>query len=195
MNKYLRLLIQLLPTGLAWNKSKDSNLRKLLDKMSQEFLRIEERIKTFIEEMDPRTTFELLTDWESMLGLPDKCSGNVDDLTLSQRRGQIVQKLNDRGSLSESYLEQIAADLGYDVDVDVYAAQKFQVGKSRIGDPLTNSPWAWVIVVRIPADSITKFRTGQSTIGEPLRFVDNDILRCTLLKRKPAHGDIFFIFE
>jgi|GEM_PF-2742733 len=70
---YLALCQNLLPSGPAWPRESDAFVTRLLDAWAQELARIDARVDALIEEADPRTTSELLDDWEREYGLPDEC--------------------------------------------------------------------------------------------------------------------------
>ena len=70
--QYAEVLAQLAPPGVAFNSDPESNIAKLLAGMGDEFDRVYARIQDLIDESDPRTTFELLAEWESAYGLPEK---------------------------------------------------------------------------------------------------------------------------
>lgn len=71
---YAAALEQMLPPGDALPRG-DSFLRDLLDALAQEFARVESAALNLFDELDPRTTLQLLPDWERVLGLPDDCTG------------------------------------------------------------------------------------------------------------------------
>jgi uncharacterized protein YmfQ (DUF2313 family) len=70
---YRALCQNLLPSGPAWSREPDAFTTRLLDAWAQELARIDARVDALIEEADPRTTTELLPDWERNYGLPDEC--------------------------------------------------------------------------------------------------------------------------
>lgn len=178
------------PRGVAWNFDKQSKIGLLVDALSIEFCRVQERLNQFLIEIDPRQTSELLTDWEASLGLPDECS----DLgaTVEERRNQVVQKLTNTGGSSAAYYESIAANLGFDVTVSDF--QRFQAGLSQAGDPITNEDWDYYFQVATPAEVNTTFRAGISTAGDKLVTLGNKTLECTFQKLKPAHTEVLFVF-
>jgi uncharacterized protein YmfQ (DUF2313 family) len=71
---YLQQLQALLPRGLAWPRAVDAHLTKLLSAFSLEFARVDQRVDDLLDEADPRSTLELLPEWERMAGLPDPCA-------------------------------------------------------------------------------------------------------------------------
>ena len=91
--RYKRLIKKLFPTGWAWRINEGGRFDALVGGLAQEPCRIEERGFKFLDEMDPNTTFELLEDWERLLGIPDECTPEGSDPTLSERRLRVLQKL------------------------------------------------------------------------------------------------------
>lgn len=208
--KYASLLKRLLPEGRAWEQIK---LSALWEGLAGEFCRIEQRAKDLLyREFDPLQAEELLDDWMDLVGIPDECTSI--DLTEDELRRQVVQKLATLGGISAKYFEEVASFLGFE-DIDVFNYVPFTVGRSRVGDPLTNdSPprdvfrvgthtvgqrlktpgWVHYFGVRVPIAEFTYFRVGLSRVGEPLVDFGNRLMECTLTKIKPAESGIFFTF-
>lgn len=162
--------------------------------MSVEFCRVDERARKLFEEVDPSTTFELLEDWERLLGLPDECD-LVGSQSLQDRRTRVIQVLTTRGGQNEQFYKDLAANFGFDVDIiSVQDQPPFLAGSSKAGDRLTNGDWAYTFVVEAPAEFLTYFRAGQSTAGDRLVDIGNDTLKCLMEKHKPAHTIVLFNF-
>lgn len=195
-DKYSKILRRLMPQGWAWISVNDPNsiTYKLLYSLSAEFCRIDERAKELINEVDPNTTFELLEDWERLLGLPDECDG-TEDKSIQERRARVIQVLTTRGGQNEDFYKRLASNFGFDIDVISASDQPpFTVGKSRVGDKLTNGDWKFAFVIEAPAEFLTRFRVGQSTTGDRLVTVGNNTLKCLMEKYKPAHAVVLFNF-
>lgn len=190
--RYEVLIKRLFPTGWAWNFG--PIFRQLISALAYEPTRLEERALDFLNEVDPYTTFEMLDNWERMLGIPDECTPDGDP-SLYERRVRIIQKLTTGGGQSIPFFELIAQQLGYDVDIiDVENFQDFRAGYGRAGDPLSNNSggWAYAFQVKAPADLVRYFRAGQSTAGERLVLFSNDTLECVIRKFAPAHVTVLF---
>ncbi len=208
LEKYKRLLVQLLPPGRLWQPRAQPTFDKLLESTAQELCRVDGRVKDMKREIDPTVTSELLPDWERFLALPDECT--PDNLTPDERRQQLVQKLTNVGGLSASFFEFIGAQLGFDIDVE--NCVNFIAGRARAGDPLCNyfdrhfvagsvagtqlavSGWRYFFLVTMPADATQHFVAG-STAGEPLVLFSNPLIECTIRKLKPAHAGVSFRFK
>jgi len=188
---YLEQLKTLLPPGQAFPREAGTTLHDLLDGMSIELARVDGRGEALPIEANPASTNELLSDWERVAGLPDKCSGVLEE-TLQGRKNALLAKLTSTGGQSAAYFIEIAAALGYTVTIETF--KPFRVGRSRVGDLLTNGPWAFTWLIRAPEVSVTSFRVGQSAVGERLRTWGNDSLECKINQLKPAHTVALFAY-
>lgn len=104
---------QLLPQGLAWNFKPGGVAKQLFRALGLEFSRIERRVRELIEEADPRTTQELLADWERVAGLPAICEGGDAPTTIEGRQAALHTKLTARPSGNAPFFLGIAESLGY----------------------------------------------------------------------------------
>lgn len=198
VKKYESLLKKLFPRGVAWRIQKGSIFEKFIQSLAVEHCRVEDEGYRLIKEVFPDTTFELLPDWERLLGIPDECTPDPDNLgSLSERRSRVLQKLTAQGGQNAAFYILLAQQLGYDIDViDVIDFDSFKVGQSRVGDRLTNGPdWAFTWAVVAPATLTRFFRTGKSTVGERLVLVENETLECVIRKFSPAHTKVLFFFD
>lgn len=206
--KYKQLIVDLLPRGRLWDVLNQPLLSALLESLAVELARIDDRVGDALREADPRQSVELLEDWERLVGLPDECS--PENPTIEERRAQVLQRLTSVGGLSAAYYEFLTAQLGYPSTVT--KPLPFRVGRSRVGDALTNDfdvsftvgmrvgealrnvGWLFYFNVEVPATAATVFRVGHSTVGEPLRDFSNELIECTIKKLKPAHAGVTFTF-
>lgn len=186
---YRRQMQALLPRGAAWPRAIGTTLTRFLDGAAEEFARIAARVRALFEEADPRTTTELLADWERVADLPDNCSGTLRD-TLQGRRMDLVAKLTSTGGASRAYFIAVAATLGYEITIDEF--DTFRVGESAVGDGLHGDAWAYTWRVNTPETTVTYFRAGLSSVGEPLARWGNAALECKLRQLKPAHTILQF---
>jgi uncharacterized protein YmfQ (DUF2313 family) len=135
---YLTTLQALLPPGAAWSRSPDAELTKLLDALAVEFERIDQRALDLVAESDPATADELLGDWERVLGIVDP--GAVP--SLADRRARAHGTFIARGGQTPSFFVQLAATWGYEIEISLY--DPFTVGRSTVGQALTNEQWLFV---------------------------------------------------
>lgn len=169
---FLRILQDLLPPGLIWTRDPERRLTRLLQGLSDELVRVQNRAAAMMEEADPATTTAagLLPDWERVLGLPEFGYYPVSE---SDRRAVLTGKLAAQGGSSEDYFERVAAAMG---------------ATAAVTD--TTMPFVWS--VSIP-DHITRFRAGDRA-GNPVVTFDELAVRIRLAfeKYKPRHTAIWW---
>ena len=180
----------LLPPGRALDDGGSGTLTELLDALAQEYGRVDDSADSLVDEADPRTTYELLSDWERIAGLPDPCVGTPG--TIEQRRDALVQRLTSRGGQSPAYFIALAQSLGYTVTITEY--QPPYVGQSVVGDALTYGDWVFAFTVNAPQTTINNATASNAGAGEPLRAWGNQALECTIRRRKPAHTTVLFAY-
>ncbi len=209
LQKYKQLLIDLLPLGRMWDVKNQPELAKLLEATAVEFCRVDDRSQAALREVDPRITLELLDDWERLLALPDECT--PDDINDIERRTQILQKYTNVGGISATFYEFLTAQLGFPSTVTNFVP--FQVGRARVGDPLSNDfsvpftvggsvvgepllneGWMFYFNVEMPITAAEVFEVGD-TVGTPLREFSNSLIECTIRRLKPAHAGVTFTFK
>lgn len=189
---YLANLQALLPQGFAWPRQADAALTKLLLAWADELARIDGRAADLVEEADPRTTTELLADWERVAGLPDSCvvAYGVTQ-TAAQRRDALVAKLTTIGGQSAAYYIALAARLGYTITITEH--KTFTV-RSKVNDPINDLPWRFTFTVNAPLNTVRRF-TVRSAVNEPLAAWGNELLECVISRLKPAHTHVLFAYQ
>lgn len=188
-DQYKQLLKSLLPPGEAFPRDVGTDLDTLLAALAEEWARIEARSENLIIDGLPITANELLSDWERVAGLPDKCSGELEQ-TIQGRRNALVAKLSSTGGQSVAYFIEVARNLGYVIEIEEF--RPFRAGLSAAGDSLTNGDWAYTFKIEAPETTIIEFRAGMSAAGEPLRSWGNSALECKINQLKPAHTNAIF---
>lgn len=159
---YARQLKELLPPGLVWLLGVDSVISKTLHAIATEFARIDARGLDLLEEADPRTTDELLEDWERVLGLPDGCVPTLPALD-SDRRFAIAQKLTTRGGQSRAFFVASALSLGFTSTIEEFWDLPLRVG-FRCGDRCYGIEWVHVWQM----DTINAAALGVTFILKPV---------------------------
>lgn len=196
-----------MPTGPAWPRDPASVLMRLILGLAGPWADIDALISDFIEtESDPRSTLQMLPDWERALGLPDPCIAEAQ--TLTDRRKAIVTKLTAEGGQSKAFFIQVAASLGYAIRIREYSP--FMAGISRAGDTRSVAPadptdiyprWSvgppemrfyWTVFVL--GAKLRWFRAGSGRAGvDPMLLIGLATdLECVLRRWKPAHTEVIF---
>ena len=101
---YLRAFQALMPRGRVWPRDQDAIQTQVLSGLTQIYSRQTGRSNYLLADSFPGTTYELLPEWESTLGLPDPCAG--ESPTVQQRRAQVVARLASGGGQSGLYLDR-----------------------------------------------------------------------------------------
>lgn len=101
---------ELLPRGLAWDQEDPVRLA-LVAANCTELSRVDLRADALLRELDPQTTFALIDDWETELGLPDCAKPE----TLEARRAAVLAKLLAQGGHDQGpgWWSDLLAKLGY----------------------------------------------------------------------------------
>lgn len=191
-DSYRKQLQGLLPRGLAWPRDMMAGLTSILQAIADELARVDRRGDDLMREANPRTTVEMLPDWERAFGLPDPCITTSDEMTQAERRNILMARITGIGGQSREYFIGVAADLGYVISIDEF--RPFRAGISVAGDPLTNGDWVFTWRVNAPPVTIIPFLAGAGAAGEPLRTWGNEQLECTLSRLKPAHTILQFAY-
>lgn len=112
------VLAAYLPEGRIYESKNvtTSNFHKLLKSFSQEYTRIQSKINELSVEYDMRETYELIEEWEKVLGIPDECF-SIDGLDIKQRRLQCIVKFAQMNIQTEDDFIQLAKTLGYKIEI------------------------------------------------------------------------------
>lgn len=208
-----------LPLGEIWSRALDSPLVRTVRGLMSVVARWAERAGRFLlVEAFPPVAFDLLPDWERVLGLPEPCFPVAQ--TLEERRAAVLEKLQRRpGGQSRAYYTDIARRLGYHEDAPSPSAVPLEVpcevgrinqvrirefrpvmcgltecGSSiwRLAPPEMRFTW----VVTVPGERLTWWRFGEMHCGtDPhLSIRRAEDLECILHKFKPAHTQLIFSY-
>lgn len=188
---YRDQLRRLLPPGLIWPDSR-SNLSSLFLALAPALSNVHNRLLELIEEVDPRTSTELVDEWIRALGLPDPCLELPP--TLQERRDLIVEKLASGGGQDRQFYIDLATRLGYAITITEF--KPFECNKGVCGDQVggqDSDRFYWRVTVADPR--ITWFRAGESRIGDRLGLIARaEDLECILEFAKPAHSRLIFSY-
>lgn len=184
---YVRMLKGLLPRGEAWSSPEGSVFYKLFQAVADEMLRIDTAISGAMDEADPNTSVQVLSEWERVVGLPDPCSAIRS--TLAERRDEVVTRLSTRGGQSRKFFIDLAESLGYTITIQEF--DRFVAG-SDAGDRLYNKDWifAWKIIA--PSNQGNVFRAGSGLAGDRLSFTTDNSFECLITRHQPAHTILMF---
>ncbi|OPY15601.1 MAG: hypothetical protein A4E66_00005 [Syntrophus sp. PtaB.Bin001] len=182
---YLNAFLQLLPPGWVYPRSLSGTLADTLKALADELGRVDARVDDLLDEADPRTTLEMLTDWEDVCGLaPDS------DSLLYSRRNAVVRQLRYRGGQSRAYFIALAASLGYSITITEFRPYTCI---TPIDQGIYNEECRFVWQVNAPETTIIE-ATCESPCNEPLRSWGNEVLESAISYLKPAHTTVIFSY-
>ncbi|CAB3742479.1 hypothetical protein LMG24238_06888 [Paraburkholderia sediminicola] len=186
---YLQALQTHLPRGRVWPRDPDAIQTAVLSGFTPCFAALTTRANYLLVDAFPPSTFELLPEWESTLGLPDPCAGEAP--TTQQRVAQVVARLTATGGQSIAYFTAVAAALGYAITITQFVPSRF--GKN-FGTLFGGTAWAFAWQVNAPTFTIAGLQFGGS-FGTPFASWGNNVLQCELQRFAPAHTTVLFSYS
>lgn len=181
------MVAALFPKGLIWSRRPEGRVWQYSAAVGLTFVRLRERCLDLLDEADPRTATELLSDWEAALE-PYDCV--PQPAALADRRVATAAKLAAYGGQSAAYLEGVAAAAGY--DVAVRKPHPWRVDASPVDAPVLGPAWIWAFEVVTSLGTPTPWRCGTHGVDEPLADHAPTPLACLVEQLKPAHGTAHF---
>ena len=187
---YLLKLQQLLPPG-DLTRDPEAVLTALLSAIGTILSGVDASVEGLYDEADPRTTNQLLADWEAMCGLPDPAVGGAQQ-SLVERRAWLMMRLTSIGGQSRAYFIGLAARLGVAITITEY--QPWGCGYGMTGrDQLSGDGSLWLLwQVNMQNPIVYYFQVGQSQLGDPLGYVRTGVIEALFARWKPAHTTLIF---
>lgn len=176
-----------MPNGLLWSGkyNEQNELKKMLNGFGSECARGELALVELFTQRDINLTEQLISEWESAVGIPDDCF--TTDKSLEVRRGQVIIKLAYSPQIIIEF-EELARLLGYN-DVIVR-----NLGSNRF--PRYNVPFCpatgteCLFTVEVIGTGVTP-RNPPYDVPFPL-FSDSTLIQCVFDKFKPAN--VLFVY-
>jgi len=206
---YAQAFLKLLPHGQAWPKRPLSTLNMTVSGLCDYWGFVDGRAADLLEtESDPRTTVELLPDWERNWGLPDPCF--PDAKSIAERQKMLVLIMTMLGGQSRDWFKYISALTGHQITIAEWAP--FMVGVSEVGDTRyeydNTGLYRWYLgppenryywYVNSDDAVLEWFRVGtpysQCGVHPHLKIVTPSPVNCILDRFKPAHTQIVFDYS
>lgn len=187
---FLRAFQGLLPRGRVWPRDADAVQTDVLSGLSPVYARQTARANYLLVDSFPSTTYELLPEWESTLGLPDPCAGTSP--TIQQRQAQVVARFVGGGGPSIPSLATFANNLGYTVTITQYTQAR--AGMLKAGDPCCGYDWNFTWKITAPLNTVVRAVAGAMAAGDPLAAWGNQVLECEFRAVMPAHTIPIFAY-
>lgn len=189
----VKSVADLLPNGPVFQAKniEDSNLRTFLKGVSEELCRAEEYINLIAQQYDIEKTEDFIKEFESSFGIPDDCF-TVDGKTLEERRKQIIAKIRMNGITTRQQFIDLAAYLGFDVEIrggayyDVFPL-KFPI---HFSESAKKSRFTMIVIFKdiMPKDVFP--------LPFPINFSSgsSNVIRCIFDKLRPANVRIIYVY-
>jgi len=212
---YAASMSRLMPWGLAWPRDVKAALMKAVNGLAQIWGYVDGRAADFLErEADPRSTFEMLPDWERNWGLPDPCWSEA--FTIGDRQKFLVQRMTIEGGQSRQFFIDSEQANGHTIHIKEF--RPFMVGIDAVGDnrryyldsnrnlQITDYPYMvgppenrFYWTAHVDKAKLTWFRCGggggQCGVDPHLRIGLASDLDCLLNRWKPAHTIVIFDYS
>lgn len=182
-------LKKLLPYGPAWDTEESLLADKMVEAWAQEYARIHADIERLVEEADPRTTLELLSDYERIFGLPTDCMVGIDQ-TIQQRRNALIAQMVSVGGQSRAYFTALAAAAGYTISITEFSPHTFL---ADFAYPFYGTDWAYAWQVNGVSFGVVIYFFFNGGFNEPFASWDANLLTCLINRFKPAHTVVLYI--
>jgi len=195
VSSYLQQLQALLPLGLAWPRTPGAILTKLLSGFAVMFAEVHTRAENLLDEIDPRTTRELLPDWERVAALPDSCITVLElDQSIEQRRLALHGKLTAVGGASPAFFIDMAARFGY---AGATVEHRFapMTCNSTCNAALNSEADRSVWILHLPDNGGDLKMTCNSACDSPLATWGDKAIECRMLEIAPAHTTVLFAYS
>lgn len=191
VSDYDQLLRKLLPPGMALDADSQPEAADLVYKTAVELDAAAALDLSLFEEIDPRVSTMLLSEWEASLGLPDKCS--VGAQTLKERQQNAYAKIVSSGGARRPRYLAILRALGY---------QNVHIDRSRLwtcempcDQPVFDDPeWRFVWRVDLGVDTNITEWTCQDPCDQNLRTWGDTFAECVILRENSITSKVLFSY-
>lgn len=117
LEEWIRTARTVLPAGRLFDLDPGTDMRAYLTPILELFRARETRTAAAVAELDPARTTEMLAEWEHEYGLPEAC-GRGGALTETERRENLLEKINRVGSANLLDIQRLVALHGIAVQID-----------------------------------------------------------------------------
>lgn len=188
---YQQQLVSLLPRGAAWQFDAGTQLSVFTEAMAVELVRVDGRAADMLKESLPHQTYEMISEWEEVAGLPDLCTGTVVDLAARQKA--LVAKLTATGGQSIAYFLQILGGSGYQ-DATI-TEPKPMLCTDLCDEQLWDEKSVFTWIINIP-EAVEM--TGMTVQDGCQSFLENygiPAIECVINRIKPSHTFVLFNYQ
>lgn len=185
---FIAALQQLMPPGIALNPQ-STEVADLLQKTADEFDAYSLLEAALFAEVDPRVAVLLLLEYETSLGLPDRCSTGVQ--SISERQMAVYNKMLDTGGARRTRYLAMLARLGQE-DAAIERFGLYTCESTCETPVFSDTEWLFTWAVTLKDNVVVTAATCQSHCEEPLNIWGNTMIECVLDREKPAYSILIF---
>jgi uncharacterized protein YmfQ (DUF2313 family) len=187
MSRHADLLKLLLPP-VAYDKAAPA-LSAEIEAEGQRLDEFEDAATALLDEIDPRTTTNLLPEWERVYGLPDECRGAAD--TVADRRARLAAKVAETGGLSRAYFISIATALGYQgVTIDAFKPTTCEM---PCDGAFRDESWRFALRMNVPGQqNVHRYFSAAAGCDEPVDSYKQGPLECLIAKLQAPEVVVLF---
>ncbi len=188
VEQWTNSIVAQLPRGVLWQRETSLDLYKYAAGYAPRLEAAEISAEGLLLEMRPETTVQMLQEWEEYLGLPE-C--NTGKQTFESRRDAVTEKYYRKGGLQTWNIEKLAADLGFDIEVQEIFPHHCLRGCDY---PLYEEKYRHIL--RVSVKGINQaYATCLDDCLTPLVSETAAILECTLNKFKMGGKYYEYVYE
>ena len=184
------LLAAHLPLGGVFDAAREdgTNFRSLIEGLGTEYFREEENVFDVCQEMDPRITNDLLSEWERSVSIPDDCFSTAEDI--DRRREAVLLKLGGFRVQTAQDFVNLAALLGQNIEIEagaVSGAYPMTYPASYLGGA---KGARFTMIVHFPDAENTKYPQPY-----PVPYgVATGLVECIIQHAAPANVTVIFSY-
>jgi uncharacterized protein YmfQ (DUF2313 family) len=182
-------LLAIGPQGDGMPTTPDTNYAAMLTPLANELSLVEAAMLSFMQEINPRTAVNLLSDYERVLG-PDPYGRDTGTLTLQQRQALAYTRWTGKFGARAADFIALAASFGVAISIQQYSVSSVAQG---IGDYLTTAPTQYAWVVTLPTPVLTLAGIG-SEIGDYFDSFPPSLVQPVIQARAPAQTSPYFSY-
>jgi hypothetical protein len=185
LDQTVRQLSEHMPQGQLWEAKAvaGTNLNNLMYGVAKPFNITQELIEKLKDELNINTTVDLISEWETSVGLPDDCDGISDNI--EQRRTAVIQRFRKVPIVTIDDLQDYVDAKFPDLGIKLYTGTEyFNFEYSFETSFWGNISDKFIIVAEIPSqEPFFEFEFEMEFTGG----VNTDFLRCTIERVIPAN--------
>ena len=178
-----------MPEGdiFASKNEETSVFRKFIQGLSGELKRVYDGMNDLSEDYDINLTTELITNWESAVGIPDDCFPGTGDI--ATRRTHVLLKFAKMNVQTTDDFVNLAVSLGF-TDVQIFQLQENALPPYDVPFNPTVGPGSRFIISVIGTDVISDIPPYDVPFTPSSN--NSSILACVFDSVKPANVQVIF---